>query len=219
MKKIFLLIVVAVFSYINVQSQELRLGVKGGVNFASIGAADNANFDPRVTFHIGGLVEIPLAGKFAIQPELLYSSQGAKQGYYNIIFDSNIKSITKLDYINVPIMGKYYIIKSLSVELGPQVGFLISAKNIYKDHDESGVTNEKDFYNTIDFSVGIGASYRLDNGVFFSLRFNKGISNINSYKFDDFVLYGDPIDGPNYDYDVNHNKRNNVLQLSAGFTF
>lgn len=219
MKKLCLLFLMIVVFYSGVQAQDFRLGVKGGVNVASIGAADNANFDPRISFHLGGLVEIPLVGKFAIQPELLYSSQGAKQGYYNLVFDSNIKSKTKLDYINVPIMGKYYIIKSLSIELGPQIGFLISAKNKYENFDESGVIDEKDFYNTIDFSVGIGASYRLDNGVFFSLRFNKGISNINNYNFDYYLVDGDPIDGPYYDYDVNHNKRNNVLQLSAGYAF
>ena len=213
MKRLILLVVVMVISFSAAQSQEFRLGAKAGANFAIIGGDGAENFDPRVSFHIGGLVEIPLVGKFAIQPELLYSSQGMKDGYYGLIFDSNIKNNLKLDYINIPVMGKYYIIDGLSLELGPQVGFLVSAKNKYKDHEDSGTKNLKEFYKSIDFAVAIGASYRLNNGVFFSIRFNKGISSINEDLY--FMPHDYPGDGYNYSY----KQRNNVLQFSAGYSF
>lgn len=213
MKKFIIFIAISVFTYSTAQSQEFRLGAKVGVNFASIGGDGAENLDPRLGFHLGGLVEIPLVGKFALQPEILYSSQGTKQGYYNIIFDSNIKSNLKLDYINIPVMGKYYIIEGLSVELGPQIGFLVSAKDKYKNHDDTGNDNVKDSYRSVVFAVGIGASYRLDSGVFFSLRFNKGISQINEN-----LDYIHPHDYPgNYNY--SYKQQNNVLQLSAGYSF
>lgn len=213
MKKLFVFIAVAVLYYGSVHSQEFRLGAKAGANFALIGGDGAENFDPRVSFHVGGLVEVPLMGKFAIQPELLFSSQGMKEGYYGFVFKGNIKNNLVLDYINVPIMGKYYILEGLSVELGPQVGFLVSAKNKYKDHDDSGTIDVKDFYKSIDFAVGLGASYRLNNDVFFSIRFNKGISSINEDLY--FIPHDYPGDGYNYSY----KQRNNVLQISAGYSF
>ncbi|RZJ55928.1 MAG: PorT family protein, partial [Flavobacterium sp.] len=38
-----------------------------------------------------------------------------------------------LSYLNVPIMAKYYVIEKLSLEAGPQIGFLLSAKNQVDD--------------------------------------------------------------------------------------
>lgn len=213
MKRFFSFIVFGVLSLNAVQSQEVRLGAKAGLNYASIGGDYAENYDPRVSFHIGGLVEVPLGGKFAIQPELLYSSEGMKDGYYSLVFDSNIKSNLKLDYINIPVMGKYYILDGLSVELGPQIGFLVSAKNKYEDHQQSGTDDVKDLYNSIDFAIGLGASYRLNNGIFFSLRFNKGISKINK------DIFFTPQEYPGDEYDYSYKQRNNVLQLSAGYSF
>lgn len=199
-------------------AQELRFGVKGGANVATIGGDHTENLDPRISMHLGGLIEVPLSGKFALQPELLYSSQGSSQQYYNHFTDSKVTTKTKLDYINVPVMGKFNINTNLSIELGPQLGFLVSARNKYKDHMDSGRTDVKDFYSTLDFGVGAGGSYYLYNGVFFSIRFNKGISNIKDAGFD--YYYTDPGDGIcGTGAHSRFRQRNNVLQVSAGYTF
>lgn len=199
-------------------AQELRFGVKGGANVATIGGDHTENLDPRISVHLGGLLEVPLNGKFALQPELLYSSQGSSQQYYNLVTDSSVKTKTKLDYIHVPVMGKYYIIKNLSIELGPQIGFLVLAKNKYKGHMDSGRIDVRDFYSTLDFGIGAGASYYLNNGVFFSLRFNKGISNIQAHGYDSYYMdSGVWICGTEDHSRVR--QRNNALQISAGYTF
>lgn len=114
---------------------------------------------------------------------MLYSSQGTKWN-----FGSNGNSL-KLDYINLPILGKYYIIEGLSAEAGPLVGFLIS-------------TNEEDDdrFKKLDVGFAIGASYKLNENIFFSLRYNKGIANINGENFDG-------------------KSQNNVLQISVGYAF
>ncbi|MRT15778.1 PorT family protein [Vitellibacter sp. q18] len=206
MKKLLLFTAVALFAFTTAQSQEFRLGAKAGVNIASIGGDYVGGLDSRVGFHVGGLVEIPLAGKFALQPEILYSAQGAKYGYFG--YDEKIQ----LDYVNVPIMGKYYIIEGLSVELGPQVGVLVNAKFKGEDEDGSYTEDAKDGYKSLDFAVGIGASYRLNNGIFFSLRFNKGIMDISEDE-----EYYDPYD--DYYYSYTYKNQNNVFQISAGYSF
>ncbi|SRX55810.1 porin family protein [Aequorivita sp. CIP111184] len=222
MKKILLFATFAAFTFTTANAQsEFRIGFKGGVNFSSVGGDFTDNYDGRTSFHIGGLVEIPISEKFAIQPELLYSSQGAKSEYDNSFGDSLVigKEKLKLDYINIPIMAKYYIINGLSVEAGPQFGFLISAKNEYEVSgfrgDESGDDDVKDFYNSLDIAIGIGASYRLNNGVFFSLRFNKGITKVNEDLDYSVIEEGDPIPG----FDYSYKQHNNVFQISAGYSF
>ena len=124
MKKSLLLIAVAFISFASLSAQEVRFGIKGGVNLASISGDDYglASLDSRTGFHIGGLVEIPLVGKFSVQPEILYSSQGSKYNFF--AQDGDIK----LDYVTVPIMAKYNIIAGLSAELGPVIGVLVKAR-------------------------------------------------------------------------------------------
>lgn len=221
MKKLLLIVGVAVFT-LSTQAQEVRMGVKAGLNMASIGGDDTGDAKSRTGFHIGGLVEIPISEKFSVQPELLYSAQGAKEEYSESFnepgFSGTIKATDKLklDYINIPIMAKYYVIDGLAIEAGPQIGFLMSAKesaeldisgdwpseiiDLIKDEFGEGEEDVKDFYNTLDLGIGLGASYRLDMGVFFGVRYNLGLSNINKDSGD-------------------FKNQNNVFQISAGYTF
>ncbi len=195
MKKLLLFTAVAIFAFVNANAQgEFRIGFKGGVNIASVGG-DNTfgvgSFGSRTGFHIGGLVEIPISEKISIQPELLYSMKGS-----NYDFSSGDTDI-KLDYIDVPILGKYHIIEGLSGEFGPVIGVLVKA-----DADDGDETVDiKEFYKSTDIGLAIGASYRLPMGVFFSLRYNKGLTDIND------------------DSEITAKNQNNVFQVSAGYSF
>ena len=67
MKKILLFAAVTFLSFSAAQSQELRLGAKAGVNLASIAGDEIDDFNGRIGFHVGALVEIPISEKFAVQ--------------------------------------------------------------------------------------------------------------------------------------------------------
>ena len=194
MKKLLLFFATAVLSLGVAQSQEFRLGAKLGLNVASLGGDSYGigSLGARTSFHIGGMAEIPLMGKFALQPELLYSSEGSDWSFGTA--DNNIK----LDYIRVPLLAKYYIIEGLSAEAGPVFGVLVSAN--------TGDFDVKDEYKTFDAAFGIGASYRLDMGVFFSLRYNKGLLNVNEDYVENNVTYS-------------YKNQSNVFQVSAGYSF
>ncbi|CAM3392098.1 porin family protein [Aequorivita lipolytica] len=217
MKKLLLFTAVVLFAFTTAQSQELRIGFKAGVNFASIGGDFTDDYDGRTSFHIGGLVEIPISEKFAVQPELLYSSQGATSEYSDSFggVTFTVEEKLKLDYINIPIMAKYYIIDGLAVEAGPQFGILVSAKGEYEasggGDSESDEEDLKDVYNTLDIGFGLGGSYRLNNGVFFSARYVIGLSDVTNE--DDFEGDFGPFDIEAF------KQRNSVIQLSAGFSF
>ena len=206
MKKLLLFTAVALFALTSVQSQEFRLGAKAGLNVATLGGDSYygglGSLGSRTSFHIGGLVEIPLMGKFSLQPELLYSSEGSDWSFGTLGED------TKLDFLRVPVLVKFYIIEGLSAEAGPVFGVLVNAEGTYYDDDGDLVSGDaKDYYRSFDAQFGIGASYRLNMGVFFSLRYNKGLLNVNEeYR----VL------GTTYNSGKN---QSNVFQVSAGYSF
>ncbi len=189
MRKLSTLTVMAFLTFLSVNSQDFGFGVKGGVNVASVGGntyggiTGLSSFGSKISFHFGGIAEIPISEKMAVQPELLYSSQGSKWPI------NSAGNNLKLDYLNLPLMAKYYIIEGLSVEAGPLAGFLISTNA------------NKDDFKSFDIAVGIGASYKIGNNLFVGLRYNKGISNINA----------------NSDFEGNN--QNNVFQISGGYAF
>ncbi len=171
--------------FVSVSAQDFSFGVKGGINITSVGGGTYTGFGglgSKISFHLGGVAEVPISEKLAVQPELLYSSQGTK---WNFVGGSNLK----LDYVNLPILAKYYIIEGLSAEAGPLVGFLLSTNA------------EKEDYNNLDVAFAIGASYKLNDNIFFGIRYNKGLTDIN--KNDEITV----------------SNQNNVFQLFAGYAF
>ncbi|MFZ0598175.1 MAG: outer membrane beta-barrel protein, partial [Flavobacterium sp.] len=80
MKKV-ILCAIAIMAFGFANAQKTRFGVKGGLNIATIGGADESN--ALVGFQLGGFAEINIWKKLYIQPELLFSAQGAKFDGYN----------------------------------------------------------------------------------------------------------------------------------------
>ncbi len=195
MKKVLLAIAVVIGLGVNAQS--VKYGVKAGLNVANASnlGDDEFKFDSRVAYHVGAIVEIGLTKQFAVQPEVLFSVQGArkKEGGMTATFNSN--------YVNVPVMAKYYIIDGLSLEAGPQIGFLTTAKfEVEGAGDESGTVDVKDELKKVDFGLNFGTSYNYQN---FNLgvRYNLGLTDIAKEREG-----GDAI-------------KNGVFQVSLGYFF
>ena len=191
----------AIFSFVSVKAQEINFGVKAGLNLASlVGSDDLDDYDMRTSFHFGAVAEIGISDKFSFQPELLYSAEGAKAE------ESGFKSTLKLDYLVLPLMAKYYLVEGLSVEAGPQIGFLLSAKSKFEGGDESETEDIKDNLKGIDFGVNFGAGYKLDNGLNFGARYNLGLADINDFDDGERESSSDKI-------------KNGVIQISVGYSF
>lgn len=153
----------------------VKFGPKAGLNIATL-SEDNTK--ALIGFHVGGFAEIMITDKFAVQPEILYSMQGAEA-------DEGDGKIN-LDYITIPIMAKYFVAEGFSVEAGPQVGFLTRA-----ELSGGGATIDvKDFTETTDFGVNVGLGYSLPMGVMFSGRYNIGLSDTEKNNDGDAVRNG-----------------------------
>jgi len=184
MKKIIFSIATLFAIGFNAHSQEIKYGIKAGLNIADWGS-DAENTNVRAGFNAGVLAEIRF-GNFALQPEIVYSQQGSKveyNFYSGSIYDGKVEYTSKLDYINIPIAVKYYIIEGLSIQAGPQIGFLVSAKEkgetIVDGRAVSAEADAKDLYEKVDLALFGGIGYDLPVGVFFQVRYNAGLSNVN----------------------------------------
>jgi Outer membrane protein beta-barrel domain len=150
----------------NAPAGHVSLGIKGGVNVYNVHNDDDTKYDQRTGYHFGLLGHIHFDSQFAIQPEIVYSAQGAKYG--------SIKY--NLDYINVPVLFQYMFDNGFRLQAGPQAGFLISAKS----KDNNNVTDNKNDLKPIDFSISVGASFVVPStGFGIDARYNLGLSNIN----------------------------------------
>lgn len=147
-------------------TSNMQLGLKAGVNISNIQIKNNEDaYDPRTGFHVGALAHIHISDHFAVQPEVMYSTQGAEAGILKL----------KQEYINVPVLLQLMANNGFRLETGPQACFLISAKNKNGDLE----FDVKDQLKTVTFAWSFGASYLSKTGLGLDARYNLGISNIN----------------------------------------
>lgn len=167
MKKL-ILIFAPLFLFTAAKAQKLQLGLKGGVNFSNL-RTDNFDYDTHVGVHGGLLAHIHLNRNWAIQPEILYSTEGAK--YRG---PGNLEHTEQLDFIQVPVLAQYMFSSGFRVEAGPQLGFLITAKD-----DLAGRTTDIDAVRkNVNFAFAIGAGYLSSMGLGVDARINLGLSNL-----------------------------------------
>ncbi|HRQ49130.1 MAG TPA: porin family protein [Agriterribacter sp.] len=181
MKKTLFLSVLTLIAF-TTQAQ-IKFGIKAGANFTTFSGSDATieGMSPKykVGFAGGGLVNIQLSEMFSLQPEVLYSMEGA-----TYTFEGESAHL-KTDYINIPVLAQYNNASGFYAETGPQVGFLTSAK-ISADGNS---VNMKDFFKKTNFSWGFGAGYKLSNGLGFGARYNLGLTSIADADTDESVSF------------------------------
>ena len=176
-KKILILpFVLLLFNSSLLAQATFSFGVKGGVNFSTLMGEGAEGSDALIGPHAGGLVNYSSTNdegflKNALQAEILYSLQGAKSG----------DDKTTLSYINIPIMIQRYIASSgFYIETGPQLGFLISAKQKLNGTE----TDIKGESKTFDFSVNFGLGYKHNSGIGINARYGLGVTSVTSNGYD-----------------------------------
>ncbi|MBP1841130.1 porin family protein [Formosa algae] len=189
-------------------SREFQIGAKAGVNFSDVSGDDIGDVDSRTSFNAGLVAEVPISERFSFQPEVFYSGQGfdLKEIDQDNVFDTDENVEYQLDYIQVPLLLKAYLIEGLSVEVGPQFGFKVHEEIDSKPNDDGGdIEIDSDDSNIKDFdtSLAFGTSYKFHNGVFISARYTVGLTNI----IEDNAYLGD-VDA-----------KNNVWQFGLGYMF
>ncbi|MEY4929497.1 MAG: hypothetical protein RI909_221 [Bacteroidota bacterium] len=151
-------------------AQHNNFGIKGGLNAYNVYSDDNSSADTKMGYHFGLISHIHLGNQFAIQPELIYSTQGSQ---YTI---GSTTAKLNLNYVNVPLLFQYMFDNGFRLMAGPQLGFLVSAKT----EIDNTKTDVKDNLKKMEVAFGIGASYvHPPSGFGVDARYNFGLTNIN----------------------------------------
>lgn len=194
MKKILLFFITLFalqFSY-----GQVAFGLKGGMNLASIKNEGPANGKSRIGFNAGALLQLRLQDKFLLQPELLYSVKGYRTASTQFIEEATVS----LNYINVPVLLGFQPAKNLSLLLGPEFGFLSSARSKVGGNN----TDVSRIYGDFDIGVDLGVACHFNKKMGLDLRYNYGLKNLVN------VAYTDPNGNI---IDVGNTGANRVLQF------
>ncbi|WP_330745917.1 porin family protein [Chryseobacterium sp. CP-77] len=160
-----------------------RFGVKAGGNLSSFTGSDSKS---KIGFYAGAFVNIPLSDAFSIQPEVVYSQQGAKAKDDYEMATYTVKNMQQtLVYINVPVMVQYNATPEFYLEAGPEFGLLVNAQAKGDINGSTYKANNKDTMKTFNFGAGIGLGYRFIPNLGVSVRYIAGLTKILKDEFGD----------------------------------
>ena len=170
MKKIFLSITVLLCLFITseIHAQGIGIGIKAGANFANQSITE-IDTETRTGFNGGAYVILAFSEKWAIQPELLFSSQGSEIPDFD--------QVLQLDYFSIPVLVRWKPINFLSFHAGPQFSTLLSAV------DKSGDSIEDNLKNS-DFGLAFGATVHVPLGINGGVRYVYGFTDVNDLQND-----------------------------------
>jgi hypothetical protein len=222
-------LITASFLYcFSARAQNTALGFRGGISIPNLtsGGSDqnplNTGYSSRLGPEFSVFAEFKISELFSIEPMIEYSSQGGKKsglqafpfpeelasmfppGQAPTYLYANFNSEAKLNYLMIPILAKFgHQFKQspwkIYADVGPFVGFLLSAKQVTTGESEiyvdpggtqafpvgtqsfDNTQDIKDQLNSTNFGVegNIGLNYAFgQNNVFFEIGGNYGFLNI-----------------------------------------
>ena len=183
--------------------EELKFGVKAGVNFANVYDEENQDYvaEGKVGFAAGAFVSIPLGKYIGFQPEVMYSQKGFKAT--GSVLGADYEFERTSSFIDIPLQLQIKPIEQLTLLVGPQFSYLLDTKNKFNGNStttEEDAVNDENYKKNI-FGFVVGADVNLQDFVI-SGRAGWDISKSDS-------------DGN----DTDPRYKNQVVQLTLGYRF
>lgn len=192
MKKLLLIVSLALLSGISVQAQS-GLGIRGGANFFNFGGNDVSENDytNRTGFHAGVYASLFGGSIVSLEPGVYYSVKGSQN-------DDAFNTRAVLGYVDVPVLVRLKFGEGFNVFAGPQLSFLVNSE-FEGDFAGSTVSLDTDSVKDTDAALVFGVGYNLPKGLNIQGSYDYGMTPI----FD------------NNDADV----YNRGFKVSLGYTF
>lgn len=169
----------------DVRKSVVKLGVKAGVNFASMSSYDKVDLGLKsgTSFQAGALLSArfgkrtkasdPGTGSFGAQVEFLYMQNSIKNDYADAI---------KLNYFAAPILGKWYFLPDFNVEAGICIATMLSSSPDMIEVTRDGLSIAKiptGKFKGFDFRPTVGLAYTVGNtGLGLGARYYFGTSDL-----------------------------------------
>ena len=206
MKKVFVLIATAIVC-MSAMAQ-VQFGGKVGFDMTNF-LGSNVDHGMKPGYQVGLMMEYKFSPRFAIAPEVVFAAQGGKtkalafdiKDYHVDVSSTDVKY--NANYINVPVMFKFYAGPEFSIDFGPQVGFNVYNKVSAKWSDGKESVDIKDSTKPVDFGLGLGATYNLTDNAFVQARYTMGLTKV----FKEEEVIGE------------YNAKNGNVQIAFGMKF
>ncbi|UCC71607.1 MAG: PorT family protein [Gemmatimonadota bacterium] len=163
------------------QAQQLRFGVRGGLNFASADAEGDLFIEgtgSETAYHFGVLGAVDISSWFALQTEVWYSRKGFAEGDGGVAL--------KLTYIEIPVLAVIAPNLPLSPRFfsGPVLGLESSCEVTFEGETEKcedarpGAPRTKGADSGIIFGAGIGFDFG-PGSLLADIWYNYGLTDIS----------------------------------------
>ncbi|MFB2121602.1 porin family protein [Parapedobacter sp. 2B3] len=199
-RKAILLVVAMVAATQLFAQKRVSPGIRAGVNVATL---SNINADFKTDFYAGGILSLHLGQRYTLQPELIYTRQGAN----NVTFvneesgEPGGQENVTIQYLSLGVVNKFYFVDGFHALIGPSLDMKIGKNFPRIDFDD-------DDYGGVDLGISLGLGYTLPIGLTIEGRFKTGM--LDAFNNDYFLgLFDDP----------DKISLNRVFQLGLSYSF
>ena len=163
MKKLFTILCAGLLT-LGVSAQT-QFGATAGLNMANITDIDDSKM--RLGIRLGASFSTELSDVMTLQSGLLYSVKG--------VASTTVDADWSLGYIEIPFGVKFAVSDQFSLDAGLYSAFLISSV-VTVDGESSDSDTEG--LNTIDFGIGLGASFSATDAISINLGYQMGLNTV-----------------------------------------
>lgn len=187
MKKVLFTLSLSLLFISGIQAQDdFKFGVTGGLITSQINNKVaplgfnllNTTLVSGTGFYVGGIASAKFGEKFGVQPEFLYAKAG------------------DLEYLQLPVMVKYYVIEGLYAQVGPQFSLSTNANKVGDIIETVFNSNDIIGVNSLGIDLGFGAGYEILDNLTVQARYSVELTNridgvvgsISEGKANNFIL-------------------------------
>jgi hypothetical protein len=186
MKKVVLTLAIALLSTVAFSQVTFKPGVRAGAYFAYL---SDTNGDTKTDFYIGAFGELKLGNVYALQPEINYSRQGAK--------NPGEGDDAEIQYVGLSLANKFSPFKEFGLHLIIGPGIDVKVSDNLSGYDTA----------PLDFSFFGGIGFDFPMGLSVEARYKQGIIDVK----DGFTELGGDYDEDNW--------LNGVFQVGVSYKF
>lgn len=191
---------------------QARFGIKGGLSLPNqkvkvslMGQSGSRTGDGIISFHLGGVAEIPIARNFAFRPELLLVGKGTNIDTEDPNTGDPIEAKFRPFYLELPLNLTYVHEFPTGIRFfggaGPSLAYGVFGKAKTESGDDDFF--QEGVFKRFDFGINLLAGVELNSGLTIGVNFTPGMTNITEVEVDDLDI----------------NWTNKVFSISVGYMF
>ena len=181
MKLILTTVGLILMTLISLNAQNLEFGIKSGLGIAQIHITNLPNsetnsdiFSPTISYSINGTLNYRSKGLwgFSFEPGLI------KKGWISNKKDDNENKIG-LQYLQLPILSDFYLTDNLYFSIGPEMNYLLTAKN----KSSYGTEKITDLNRKFELSGVISGAYKIFDNLDIGVRYSHSLTQVSDKVF------------------------------------